>query len=83
MTGRTKRTLAARLSNTLGVRVSAEAIWENANAEQVGCARWGVWVIRNNRNVNVYSWDTMTACMRHGFTVNEEDEGSICVVANK
>jgi hypothetical protein len=80
--GRTKRLLAAQLTDALGTPVDPWQMWQNRNAERLGVARWGVWVVLGGRNVNVHSWDTMTVCVRFGFTCRVLwDGGSIEVSA--
>ncbi len=78
--GRTKQRIARLLSERLKVPVDPEEFWANRNAEQIGCARWGIWVVINGRNTNVHSWDTMTECLQRGFVLSHEDTGISVVV---
>lgn len=79
--GRTKQRLAKLLSDRLGVTVNPNDMWMNRNAEMAGCARWGVWVVIEGLNVSVYSWDTMTECLKRGFVISHESS-RICVVVD-
>ncbi len=80
--GRTKQKMARLLSERLGVQLDPNNFWANRNAEQVGCARWGIWAVINGQNTNVYSWDTMTECLQRGFVLSNESTSTVCVVVD-
>lgn len=80
--GRTKRRMARLIGERLDITLDPDEFWYNSNAEQAGCARWGIWAIISNRNTSIYSWDTMTECLQKGFVLSQEDTGLICVVVN-
>jgi hypothetical protein len=73
--GRVKCRLARLLASRLGVAVDPSEMWQNACAERLGVARWGVWVVLEGRNVSVHSWDTMTECLQHGFEYTTDSSG--------
>jgi len=80
--GKTKQRMAKMLSEQLGTTIDPNDFWANYNAEKVGCARWGVWAIINGESVHVYSWDTMTECVKKGFVFSKERDRTVCVVVN-
>lgn len=75
--GRMRKRLAALLSEKLGVPINPEDIGQNKGPYCVGLdvARWSVRVRLDNRNVNVYSWDTMTDCLRHPIAFRRDRDG--------
>ncbi len=78
--GKTKREIALRLSNHLGVSIDPNDFWRNYNATRAGCARWGCLVAYAGRYHRLYSWDTMSECLARGFVVSIRDgEIEVCV----
>ncbi len=68
--GRTRIRLAQILSEHLGCAVLPEDIWDNyfPAARWVDAARWGANLTdRNGHAMHVYSWDTMSECVRTGI----------------
>src|SRR4051812_23109553 len=82
--GKVRKKLADMLSEALGIPVLPDEIWDNNYplGHYLDLARWGSNVPNGNSGVQVYSWDTMTECVRNGFTL-AEDGISIEVHANE
>jgi hypothetical protein len=67
--GRTRHRLAEMLSEALGEYVDPADIWSQSGAYRTQVRHdalvWGV-------GTQIGSWDTMTDCVKHGFTVTRE-----------
>jgi hypothetical protein len=85
--GRVRCRIAALLSKELGMEVRPEVIWvqrgiySHATTDAV---KWGahVPVPGTLGTVPVFSWDTMTDCLRQGFHLRRDDTSGVEVSAN-
>jgi hypothetical protein len=84
--GRTRKKLAILLTEALqsvhpGIAVDPEQLWWERgiySTARLDKSRWGATLCVSGRQAGilVYSWDTMNACLKHGFTVIVNPENS-------
>jgi hypothetical protein len=73
MVGRTRARLARAIAQAIGLPVEPENLWPASGhyrtSPHADVLRWTGFVHEGNLTWTVGSWDTMTALLRHGFTV--------------
>jgi hypothetical protein len=69
--GRVREKLAEMLTKALGTPVHAVDIWRQSprHIRFYGAAVWGADTYQGKRSI--CSWDTMSDCVRRGFTVED------------
>ncbi len=75
MVGRIKTKLVTLLGKQ-GIFISPESLWtQQGSHRHCDGTRWGANdALFNERHVRIYSWDTMTNCIKHGIIVGKQND---------